>query len=108
MHTDYNAIVVGSGLGGLTAGALFAHAWHRVLVLERNDTFGGAATIYHRGAMTIEASLHETADPQATADLKREIFEALDLYHDIELVPVGVFQEVRCPLYRRTTRHSSR
>ncbi len=42
---DYDAIVIGSGLGGLTAGALFAHAGHRVLVLERNYTFGGAATI---------------------------------------------------------------
>lgn len=98
MTTDYDAIVIGSGLGGLTAGALYARTGRRVLVLEQNDTFGGAATTYHRGAMTVEASLHETADPQATADPKGEIFEALDLYQDIELVPVGDFQEVRCPL----------
>ena len=98
MPDDYDAIVIGSGLGGLTAGALFAHAGHKVLVLEQNDTFGGAATTYHRGAMTIEASLHETADPQTIADPKGEIFEALDLYKDVELVPVGDFQEVRCPL----------
>jgi all-trans-retinol 13,14-reductase len=98
MSDNYDAIVIGSGLGGLTAGALFAHAGHGVLVLEQNDTFGGAATTYHRGGMTIEASLHETADPRMTADPKGEIFEALDLYQDIELVPVGDFQEVRCPL----------
>ena len=99
MPNDYDAIVIGSGLGGLTAGALFARAGHRVLVLEQNDNFGGAATTYHRGAMTIEASLHETADPRTTtADTKGEIFEALDLYQDIELVPVGDFYEVRCPL----------
>jgi phytoene dehydrogenase-like protein len=42
--------------------------------------------------------LHETAHPQAAADPKGEIFEALDLYRDIELVPVGDFQEVRSPL----------
>jgi phytoene dehydrogenase-like protein len=98
MYEDYDAIVIGSGLGGLTAGALFAHAGHRVLVLEQNDTFGGAATTYHRGAMTIEASLHETTDPRTTADPKGEIFEALDLYQDIEFVPTGDFYEVRCPL----------
>ena len=98
MHDNYDAIVIGSGLGGLTAGALFAHAGHKVLVIEQNDTFGGAAATYHRGAMTIEASLHETAAPQATADPKGEIFEALDLYQDIEFVPVGDFYEVRCPL----------
>lgn len=101
MANDYDAIVIGSGLGGLTAGALYARAGHRVLVLEQNNRFGGAATTYHRGSMTIEASLHETANPQAAADPKGEIFEALDLYQDIELVPVGDFQEVRCPLVGR-------
>jgi len=98
MPTDFDAIVIGSGLGGLTAGALYARAGHRVLVLERKERFGGAATTYHRGAMTIESSLHETAHPQAAADPKGEIFETLDLYRDIELVPVGDFQEVRSPL----------
>ena len=98
MHDNYDAIVIGSGLGGLTAGALFAHAGHKVLVIEQNDTFGGAATTYHRGAMTIETSLHETAAPQATADPKGEIFEVLDLYQDVEFVPVEDFYEVRCPL----------
>lgn len=99
MPNDYDAIVIGSGLGGLTAGALYAHAGHRVLILEQNDNFGGAATTYQRGSMTIEASLHETADPLlATDDPKASIFESLGLYSDIELVPVGDFQEVRCPL----------
>ena len=42
MQGDYDAIVIGSGLGGLTADALFAHAGHRVLVLEQNQSFGGA------------------------------------------------------------------
>ena len=41
MAKDYDAIVIGSGLGGLTAGALYARAGHRVLVLEQNDRFGG-------------------------------------------------------------------
>lgn len=98
MANEYDAIVIGSGLGGLTAGALFAHVGHKVLVLEKNATFGGAATTYQRGALTIEASLHETTDPRTTVDPKGEIFAALDLYKDVEFVPVGDFYEVRCPL----------
>jgi len=95
---EYDAIVIGSGLGGLTAGALFARAGHRVLLLEQNDSFGGAATTYHKGAMMIEASLQATTDPRTTLDSKGEIFDALNLYDDIEFVSVDNFYEVRCPL----------
>jgi len=98
MSRHYDAIVIGGGLGGLTGGALIARAGGRVLLIERNDSFGGAASTYRHGAMTVEASLHETTSPNTPADPKREIFEALDLEADIELVPVGDFQEVRASL----------
>jgi all-trans-retinol 13,14-reductase len=98
MNDNFDAIVIGSGLGGLTAGALFARAGQKVLVLEQNDAFGGAATTYHRGGMTVEVSLHETTDPRKSADPKGEVFEALGLYGDIEFVPIEAFYEVRCPL----------
>jgi phytoene dehydrogenase-like protein len=98
MDASFDAIVIGSGLGGLTAGALFARTGATVLLLERNHSFGGAATTYRHGALTIEASLHETTHPRMPGDPKHEIFGALDLEEDIALVPVGDFQEVRCPL----------
>lgn len=99
MDNKFDAIVIGSGLGGLTAGALYARTGARVLLLERNTAFGGAATTYQRGALTIEASLHETTHPATPdGDAKREVFDALDLYDDVELVPVDDFQEIRCPL----------
>lgn len=98
MTQEYDAIVIGSGLGGLTAGALYARAGAKVLLLERNVAFGGAATTYRHGNLTIEASLHETTDPRTTLDPKGQVFEALDLYTDIEFVPVGNFYEVRSAL----------
>ena len=51
---QFDTIVIGSGLGGLTAGALLARAGLRVLVLERNDHFGGAATTYTHSGLTVE------------------------------------------------------
>jgi len=98
MTERFDAIVIGSGLGGLTAGALFSHAGYRVLLLERNDHFGGAATTYHRGRMTIEASLHETTDPRRGPDLKAGVFDALGLYDELEFVPISDFYEVRSPM----------
>jgi phytoene dehydrogenase-like protein len=40
--TDFDAVIVGSGVNGLACAALLAKAGRRVCVLERNDWFGGA------------------------------------------------------------------
>ena len=95
MHREFDAIVIGSGLGGLTAGALYARAGQRVLLLERNHSFGGAASVYQHGQLMIEASLHETTDPHDPRDPKHQIFQALDILDDIEFVPIDNFFEVR-------------
>ena len=98
MPRNFDAIVIGSGLGGLTAAALFARAGHKVLVLERNHSFGGAATVYHHGALAIEASLHEI-DGLDASDPKGPILRALGIDRDIPFVDVGDLHEVRSPLF---------
>jgi len=99
MTDSYDAIAIGSGLGGLTASALYAQAGHRVLVLERNAEFGGAATTYRHGALTIEASLHETVDSWDLQDPKSRVLKALGILDDIEFVPAGPLYEVRGRLF---------
>jgi all-trans-retinol 13,14-reductase len=97
MPRQFDAIVIGSGLGGLIAGALYARAGHRVLVLERNANFGGAATVYRHGSLAIEASLHEV-DGLDAEDPKMPVLRALGLDRDIPFVDVGDLHEVRSPL----------
>ena len=97
MSRKFDAIVIGSGLGGLTAGALHARAGRRVLVLERNQYFGGAASVYQRGALSIEASLHEI-DGLDAGDPKTSILQELGLDRDIPFVEAGGGHEVRSPL----------
>lgn len=97
MSQHFDAIVIGSGLGGLTAAAVYARAGNRVLVLERNSTFGGAATVYRHGALAIEASLHEI-DGLDAGDAKAPLLAALGLDRDIPFVEVGDLHEVRSPL----------
>jgi phytoene dehydrogenase-like protein len=94
MPRTFDCIVIGSGLGGLTAGALCARAGLKVLVLERNDDFGGAAATYRHQGLTIEASLHEI-DGFDEGDPKQPLLRALGLVHDLTFVEVGDIYEVR-------------
>ncbi|GAB5469966.1 MAG: FAD-dependent oxidoreductase [Rhodospirillales bacterium] len=89
----WDAIVIGSGLGGLTAGAAFAKRGKRVLVLERLAGFGGAATVYRHGALTMEASLHETDGD--TLFGAQGPFSRLGLAERLEPLATEIFYDVR-------------
>ncbi len=48
MGIKWDTIIIGAGLGGLTAAAKLIRAGRRVLVLERNPHPGGTAYVYNR------------------------------------------------------------
>ena len=59
MTEKYDAIVIGAGLGGLSAAAMLARNGLGVLLLERHNVPGGYATSFVRGRYEFEVALHE-------------------------------------------------
>ena len=92
---SYDVAVIGSGLGGLTAGALLAHAGYSVCLLERNFSLGGAASVYKIGDLSIEALLHQTSDPRNPRDVKHDILSRLGILDEIEWQTTGPLYKVR-------------
>ena len=87
---NYDVIVIGSGLGGLTAGAKLAREGLKVLVVEQHNRPGGCATTFKRGDFTLEVGLHEMDGP-GSRDMKNRIFSELDVTGNVEFLPVPEF-----------------
>jgi phytoene dehydrogenase-like protein len=91
----YDVVVIGAGLGGLTAGAILARAGRKVLVIERSNSVGGAASSYKSGDLFVEGSLHETSDPQDPRDPKHGVLVRAGVLDAVKWIPGGGFYEAR-------------
>ncbi|MHC9541415.1 MAG: phytoene desaturase family protein [Vulcanimicrobiota bacterium] len=58
LKTKWDAIIIGSGLGGMAAAVGLACHGRKVLVIEQHHIPGGYATCFSRKGFTFEASLH--------------------------------------------------
>ncbi|MDR0434060.1 MAG: NAD(P)/FAD-dependent oxidoreductase [Gracilibacteraceae bacterium] len=54
----YDAIVIGSGIGGLAAALQMAHSGRKTVVLEKNHLFGGRLSSYKKEGFTLDIGVH--------------------------------------------------
>jgi prolycopene isomerase len=90
--SDYDVIVVGSGMGGLTSALELANHGVSVLVLEKHNMTGGYATSFVRGRYEFEASIHELCECGDNKDGRnlggvRKILNDCGVYPEFKLVP---------------------
>src|SRR4051812_12039300 len=91
----YDVVVIGAGLGGLTAGAILARAGRKVLVIERSNSVGGAASSYKVGDLFVEGSLHETSNPHDPRDPKHDALKRAGVLDAVTWVAGGALYEAR-------------
>ncbi|WP_295803447.1 NAD(P)/FAD-dependent oxidoreductase [uncultured Microbulbifer sp.] len=73
----YDAIVVGSGIGGLTTAALLSASGQKVLVLEQHYTAGGFTHAYDRNGYEWDVGVHYIGDVGGHPTMTRKLFDFL-------------------------------
>jgi len=90
---DFEVVVIGAGLGGLSAACRLARAGKRVLVLESHNVPGGYASSFLRGRFEFEVSLHELS---GLGDQKNRgpiwaLLEEYGVTPKVEFIPIPDF-----------------
>lgn len=75
---DYDAVVIGSGIGGLGVAAMLArHAAKKVLVLERHTTAGGFTHTFSRKGWEWDVGVHYIGQVHHEGSMLRRLFDEI-------------------------------
>lgn len=55
---DYDVVIIGSGMGGLTCGTILAAEGMRVCVVEKGTVLGGCLQSFRRGRWLVDTGIH--------------------------------------------------
>jgi phytoene dehydrogenase-like protein len=97
-------VVIGSGLGGLSAAAFLAKNGFQVDVFERHATTGGYATSFVRNGFEFDVSLHELSGigPEDNRGPCYRLLEACDVVQRVEFLPIKDFYSSIFPDFKTT------
>lgn len=77
-NSKSSVVVVGAGIGGLTAGALLAHRGYRVLILDQALVPGGCASTFKRQGFTFDVGATQVAGLEP-GGIHHRIFSELEI-----------------------------
>ena len=87
MVKPYDAIVIGSGMGGLTAAALLARKGFNTLLFEKEKQVGGYAVSFKRGDFTFDATGAFVGGCQEGGEFYH-LLKEIGAQEEIEFVPI--------------------
>ncbi|WP_055443326.1 phytoene desaturase family protein [Lacinutrix himadriensis] len=74
LQENYDAIIIGSGIGSLATGALLAKQGQKVLLLERHYEPGGFTHTFKRRGYEWDVGIHYIGDMQHPKSILRKLF----------------------------------
>jgi len=75
LDKNYDAIVIGSGIGGLTTAACLSKMGKKILVLEQHYTAGGFTHSYARNGYEWDVGVHYIGDVGSRKTITRKMFD---------------------------------
>ena len=88
LDRKYDAIIIGSGIGGLTAAACLGMAGKKVLVLEQHYTAGGFTHTYQRKGFEWDVGVHYVGGAHHKGTVTEKIFNEVGC-GEIQWQPMG-------------------
>lgn len=97
---SYDAVVIGSGFGGVSVAALLQRAGLSVLMCEQHDGLGGYAHTFELGGYKFDPAVRVTYNGQRDG-LYYAVLDHLGTSDQLELIDVGRMYDVQLPDGRR-------
>lgn len=88
----WDAIIIGSGMGGMAAAAALSRVGHKVLLLEKHHTFGGQTHTFSREGFTWDVGVHYLSE-MAPGDRARRLLDWL-CDTPIDFVSLGAVYDI--------------
>lgn len=88
IKTTYDAIIIGSGPGGLSSGILLSKTGKKVLMIEKNAEPGGSAAWFERNGIHFEAGAHFLSGLGEDGNLTK-ILRDMEIENEVEFSSVG-------------------
>ncbi|MCK5553999.1 MAG: NAD(P)/FAD-dependent oxidoreductase [Deltaproteobacteria bacterium] len=95
-HLDFDVIIIGAGVGGLTCGTLLAQRGLKVLVLEKNRNVGGCCTSFRRRGFAFDVSVQSIGECQRAGRIWR-LLDRLNLLDKIQFIRLEPAREYHFP-----------
>ena len=89
----YDAIVIGSGMGGLTTASILAKRRLKVLLLEKEKQVGGYVVSFKRNGFTFDATGAFVGGCQVGGELY-QILKEIGAHDEVEFIPIHHIQNI--------------